>query len=703
MLISEFPGNGRKPYYSINGNAIDLSVNGNDGVVTNAVLVADRNGNSNSAYHFDGDQDYITVPHSSSLNFTSGLTIGLWIKIEDDDCQILNKGDTLDGFCFNYIYGNMLEFTIFNNIGEEANVSYNVDILNNWHFIAGTYDGTSLKLYLDGSEVDSESFSGDIGNTHDLIFGRGNSGFGGGYLLGSLDDMFIFNRALAEDEISQIFTGNLDGTWELSGSPWFVCGDLRINPYNIHTIDPGVAVYFTNQYEMTVYGCLVADGEPGNEILFSATDTIGIGLGSDKGWNGIEFLNTNLTSLNTSVLDYCTIEHISYIFISKENRGAVYVYNSSKTEFTNCFIQKNYNLNSGGGLYFDHSEGKVENCTIQYNETNGFGGGLLLNNCTSDVDISGNIISNNTATTEGGGLYVVQGSPVLDDLTISWNQAEYGAGACLVSTSATLQNSDINGYNHATQHGGGIFISQGAPTLNNVHVSLNSADIRGGGVYMYIASPLINNNSVINDNSATDGGGIYIYKGSPVFENVSLETNTAVNNGGGLYLHDFNSLIAGIDVLSNQADNHGGGIYINGGTPDISYILINGNNADNQADAIFNNNGTTNIQNITCYDNGYIASKELIYNGAGTLTIENSILWGNQSAVPISPSTGLTINSSDAEGGFSGTGNINSDPLFVDASNNDFHLKWPLFPDTLDPERSPSSTQEILQLANKPR
>ena len=660
-LFAQIPSNDLSAYYSINGDANDLSVNANDGTVTNAVLTADRNGNQSSSWYFDGDEDYITVPHSSTLNFTSGLTVGFWVKVENTDCQIVTKGNAVGGFCIQYLTGNTIEFKLINNIGGELSNVHNANILNSWHFIVGTYDGASFTLYLDGSPVATQSFNGDIGNISDLTFGKEIADWTGGFLQGSLDDMFLFSRALSAAEISQIYTGKLDGLWEQANNPYFVCNDVHIDAFTTHTIDPGVEVFFTNQYEMTVNGCLVAVGNEGNEILFSATDTLGISLGSDKGWNGIEFLNTNTYSINPSLLNYCTIEYISYIFVSDENRGAVYVYQSDKTEFTHCTVQNNYNLNSGGGIYFDHSEGKIEDCTIQYNQTNGFGGGLLLNNCTADVSITGNIINNNTATAEGGGIYIVQGSPVLDNLTIAGNHAQYGAGACFVSTAATLQNSLINGDNQAVKNGGGVFISQGAPLFNNVTISNNVADI--------------------------DGGGIYIYKGTPTFEGTTIESNTA-HNGGGLYLKNYTSSITGANIFSNNATNFGGGFYISGGTPEISYILINSNNADTQGDAIYNNNGTTEVINITCYNNGDDTNEELVYNEAGTMLIENSILWENTS----NSASNVTINYSDIEGGFTGLGNIENidcDPKFENPSINDFNLKWPLFPDTLDPYRSP--------------
>ena len=55
-------------YYPFNGNANDESGNGNDGTVIGATLTADRSGNPDSAYSFNGVNDYINVPHSSSLN-----------------------------------------------------------------------------------------------------------------------------------------------------------------------------------------------------------------------------------------------------------------------------------------------------------------------------------------------------------------------------------------------------------------------------------------------------------------------------------------------------------------------------------------------------------------------------------------------------------------------------------------------------------
>jgi hypothetical protein len=65
-----------------NGNADDLSGNGNHGIVHGAVLDAGRKGEANGSYRFDGDT--IVIPHSESLNYVSGVdqgfTISFWLK-----------------------------------------------------------------------------------------------------------------------------------------------------------------------------------------------------------------------------------------------------------------------------------------------------------------------------------------------------------------------------------------------------------------------------------------------------------------------------------------------------------------------------------------------------------------------------------------------------------------------------------------------
>jgi hypothetical protein len=66
--------------WKFDGNAKDSSPNGNHGTVTGATLTTDRKGQTNSAYHFNGTTDHITVSNSAVLNPTDEATVEFWVK-----------------------------------------------------------------------------------------------------------------------------------------------------------------------------------------------------------------------------------------------------------------------------------------------------------------------------------------------------------------------------------------------------------------------------------------------------------------------------------------------------------------------------------------------------------------------------------------------------------------------------------------------
>src|SRR5689334_3954187 len=66
-------------YYPFNGNANDASGNGNNPIFNNATLTKDYYGNLNSAYHFNGVDNYMEIPNNASLNPTN-ISICAWIK-----------------------------------------------------------------------------------------------------------------------------------------------------------------------------------------------------------------------------------------------------------------------------------------------------------------------------------------------------------------------------------------------------------------------------------------------------------------------------------------------------------------------------------------------------------------------------------------------------------------------------------------------
>ena len=83
LAIGQVPTDGLIAYYPFNGNANDESGNGNDGIIYNAVLTDDMDGNSDSAMKFDGAGDYIRVPLSDSFAINGEVTFSFWLKKTD--------------------------------------------------------------------------------------------------------------------------------------------------------------------------------------------------------------------------------------------------------------------------------------------------------------------------------------------------------------------------------------------------------------------------------------------------------------------------------------------------------------------------------------------------------------------------------------------------------------------------------------------
>lgn len=218
----------------------------------------------------------------------------------------------------------------------------------------------------------------------------------------------------------------------------------------------------------------------------------------------------------------------------------------------------------------------------------------------------------------------------------------------------------------------------------------NGYDTYGGGIKCRDNSnPILKNLVVIHNVAYWVGGGIYIGDSNPILTKITVSDNTAVEMalGGGIYLYNSSATLTNISVSENYAHHNGAGIYCESSNPKLNQVIISQNYARSHADGLFCNNSNPALMNVIIYGNGY---------GIGcfensNLVLINTILW-NDSPQEIyfsqygAPNS-ITITYSDVAGGLdsiitnnNGTinwleGNINSDPLFVDAENDDFHLQ----------------------------
>ncbi|BAL99988.1 MULTISPECIES: beta strand repeat-containing protein [Caldilinea] len=206
----------------------------------------------------------------------------------------------------------------------------------------------------------------------------------------------------------------------------------------------------------------------------------------------------------------------------------------------------------------------------------------------NDINADSNYIAETTTDIQGSNAYhVVTGggtnsSAVLDGFVITAGQAddanwpnERGGGMYNQSSSPTLRNLIFSG-NFAVFYGGGMTnYNSSSPTLTNVTFSGNSAtNGSGGGMFNANLSNPTLTNVAFSGNSASSGGGMRNENSSnPTLINVTFSGNSA-SSGGGMYNYSSNPTLINVTFSGNSATNQGGGMHNFGSNPTLINVII---------------------------------------------------------------------------------------------------------------------------------
>lgn len=202
-------GEGLVAHLPLDGDARDVSGEGNDGMVHGAIAVADRFGVFNGALRFDGATTWVEVPNSPTLNVHghTSLTLSTWIRPQSVSGRqgIMNKWGPLmeqdDQFNLR-LEGGHLHFELSDEPTDIASVG--TVSANAWHLVVGIYDvaaGTTA-VYIDGQLDRSQPVVFDIWSTTQYVeIGRDQMS----YFRGDIDDVRIYSRALAAAEVGALF------------------------------------------------------------------------------------------------------------------------------------------------------------------------------------------------------------------------------------------------------------------------------------------------------------------------------------------------------------------------------------------------------------------------------------------------------------------------------------------------------------------
>jgi hypothetical protein len=210
FTIANAPSGGLVAAYGFNegsgGLTADASGNGNAGTLTNATWASAANSRFGaSALIFNGTNALVTVNDALSLDLTTGMTLEAWVypTVAPSNWRtIITKEQPGDAVYYLYAGSSSnnqpatgvyigAERTLFGGSRLAANV---------WAHLATTYDGTTQRLYVNGTQVSSRAQTGAILTSGNPLRIGGNSVFGE-FFQGRIDEARIYNRALSQAEI----------------------------------------------------------------------------------------------------------------------------------------------------------------------------------------------------------------------------------------------------------------------------------------------------------------------------------------------------------------------------------------------------------------------------------------------------------------------------------------------------------------------
>lgn len=332
------------------------------------------------------------------------------------------------------------------------------------------------------------------------------------------------------------------------------------------------------------------------DLTITGNEAVGGNSNGEVGGGGIYASHADVSMRKVTVSQNRVTE-------SSSDGGGILVRYGSLT-MDNCHVEGNTAPDCGGGMILRHSELNAAKSFFE-NNTAKYGAGIYFgdtpneaeegcsgehNHLITDSTISGNMVLD-PENGIGGGMYVGTTSNLtLRNSKLLNNNGASQGGAIVAYSAGTIELDDVSISENKAQSGAGILALCTAVGNTNIHllngtaIDKNTATAYGGGIY---ADALANTlsvtveNSSVSGNTAAGGAGIFTYKSGSAVINVDLQSGAVMHN-------------------NNAVTNMGGAIY--------AYNAANINIAKNSA--VYNNTAKT-------------AGDDLLFNGA-TFTLPNA-------------------------------------------------------------------------------
>ncbi|MCB0520249.1 MAG: hypothetical protein H6577_28315 [Lewinellaceae bacterium] len=582
---------------------------------------------------FDGTDDHVVLPANLTASLTD-FTFEAWVYWDGSTNwqRIMDFGENTNVYMYLTPKGfpgdnPIFAITTSSSAGEQRINSSVAATVGQWQHYAVVLDAAANTgtLYIDGTQVGQNTnltlSPSDLGNLANNYLGKAQFFFDP-YLDGKLDEVRIWNFAKTASQV------NCQKDFELLGT------------------EPGLVAYYNfnqgiaggNNAGVTTLDDLTTNNNDGTLTDFALT-------GAGSNWvepgapvsgtsssccpsGNVLYVNDNASGANdgTSWTDaYNDLQDALTEASNCANITQIWVaagtYKpTSGTDRTISFAMQNDLAVYGG---FDGTETMLGERDWVANVTTLSGD---IGTTGDNSDNSYHVISN-----DNNGL---NGTALLDGFTVTAGKADgfplNGGGMYNDNSSPTVTNCSFSG-NEAGSNGGGMSNNNSSPTMTSCSFSGNEAGLYGGGMQN-------NNNS------------------SPTVTNCSFSGNEAGFNGGGMHNDNSSPTVINCSFSGNSTNNRGGGMYnVSSSSPTVINCSFSGN--------------STNLP-----------GGGMVNDSQCSPTVTNCIFWGNSTEIANFAST-PTVTYSIVQGGYTGTGNLDVDPLFVSqppiglGTTGDLHLQ----------------------------
>ncbi|MDX2194782.1 MAG: LamG-like jellyroll fold domain-containing protein [Cytophagales bacterium] len=348
-------------HWPFNGNPNDVTSNNNHALPNGAVLTTDRFGNNNSAYYFDGVNDYMTLTKPLvGSNFTNKITISVWIYVMGNGNnwpRIVIGGRVNETFTFTLKSNasNIIDGILWRPKGVGAGgtdlVSNTVLTTNTWYHLVAWYDGSKAKIYINGVNNVEINASGNIpleSTFQGGAFGGETLAHEGGFLPswlhGKLDDIRIYNRALSDCEILSIYNGNNSCNTNNLVAHYPFCGnanDVSGNSLHANVVNATLASDKSGNMSAYTFNGTNAYIVTPNSTILGVKNSGSIAIWAKRtNWTSLppvdhQFINNNLTAPSTCI-------HLSFHY----SFGLHFRYSCGGTTYVSSNIHQTWADNS---------------------------------------------------------------------------------------------------------------------------------------------------------------------------------------------------------------------------------------------------------------------------------------------------------------------------------------------------------------------